>query len=62
MKRDFYTTKQVAEKYGLKEVSIRSFIARGQLKADKVGNNYLIYPEQLAAWEKTRHPRKRAKA
>lgn len=62
MKKEFFTTAEVAEKYGLKEGTIRQFINRGQLEATKVRTTYIIYPEQLAAWEKTRHPRKRAKA
>ena len=58
---EFYTTRQVAEKYGLKEGTIRQFISRGQLEATKVGTTYIITPAQLEAWEKTRKPRKRAK-
>lgn len=61
MKKDFFTTKEIAAKYGLKEGSIRSYIERGQLEATKVGTTYIITPEQLAAWESTRKPRKRAK-
>lgn len=59
--KDFFTTKQIAEKHGLKEGSIRSYIERGQLKATKVGTTYIVTPEQLQAWESTRKPRKRAK-
>ena len=58
---DFYTTKQIAEMYGLKENTIRVFINRGQLEATKVGTTYIVTPEQLKAWEETRKPRKRAK-
>ena len=58
---DFYTTKQIAEMYGLKEGTIRQFINRKQLEATKVGTTYIITPEQLKAWESTRKPRKRAK-
>lgn len=58
--KEFYTTKEIAEKYGLKENTIRVFINRGQLEATKVGTTYIITPEQLAAWESTRKPRKRA--
>lgn len=59
-KKEFYTTKEVGEMYGLKEGTIRQFISRKQLEATKVGTTYIITPEQLAAWEKTRKPRKRA--
>lgn len=59
--KDFYTCKEVAEKYGLKEGTIRQFINRKQLEATKVGTTYIITPDQLKAWEETRKPRKRAK-
>ncbi len=55
----FSTTKQLAEKYGVREGSIRQYILRGQLEAVKVGNNYLITHEQEAAWVSTRKPRQR---
>lgn len=58
--KEFYTTKEVGEMYGLKEGTIRQFISRKQLEATKVGTTYIITLEQLAAWEKTRKPRKRA--
>ena len=59
--KEFYTTKEVGEMYGLQEGTIRQFITRKQLEATKIGTTYIITPEQLAAWEKTRKPRKRAK-
>jgi len=59
--KEFYTTREVGELYGLKEGTIRQFIFRGQLEATKVGTTYIITPEQLKAWESTRKPRKRAK-
>ena len=59
MGKEFFTTKEVAEKYGLKEGTIRQFIFRKQLEATKVGTTYIITPEQLKAWESTRKPRKR---
>lgn len=61
MMKEFYTTREVGELYGLKEGTIRQFIFRGQLEATKVGTTYIITPEQLKAWESTRKPRKRAK-
>ena len=57
---DFYTTKEVAEMYGLKEGTIRQFINRKQLEATKVGTIYIITPKQLKAWEKNRKPKKRS--
>lgn len=59
---EFYSVKEVAEKYNLAESSVRSYIARGQLHATKFNNQtYIITPADLKQWEKTRKPRKRAK-
>lgn len=60
-KKEFYSVKEVAEMYGLKEVSVRAFIQRGQLEATKFNNAaYIITQDALKEWEKTRKPRKRA--
>lgn len=60
MEKDFYSTIEVAEMYNLKEVSVRSYINRGQLKATKFNNHsWLITKENLEEWEKTRHPRRK---
>ena len=51
----FYSVKEVAEKYNLAETSIRSYIARGQLKAERFNNQaYIIKESDLKAWESAR--------
>lgn len=57
-----YTTKDVAAMYDLAEPSVRSYIFRGQLPATKYGNTFLMTDEDLKTWEKSRKPRKKAKA
>lgn len=52
MKRDFYSTKEVAEMTGLTDISIRSYIYRGQLKATKFDRSYMITKEDLDQWLK----------
>ena len=60
MEKDFFTTAEVAYMYDIKEVSVRSYINRGQLKATKFNNHsWLITKENLEEWEKTRHPRRK---
>lgn len=59
MTTGIYTTRQVAEKHGLKEGTIRRFIERGQLKATKFGTTYMITDADLIEWEKNRKPRRR---
>ncbi len=58
--KEIYSVKEVAEMYNLAETSVRSYIARGQLHATKFNNQtYIITPQDLKEWEKTRKPRKR---
>lgn len=59
--KDFYTSKEVEAMFNLSSGTIRKYINLGQLKADKVGNSYIIKPEYIAEWEKTRKPRKKVK-
>lgn len=61
----FYSVHEVAERYGLTESTIRSYIHRGQLKADKFNGKALtITEEALKEWESNRResPWKRRKA
>lgn len=59
--KDFYTSKEVEEMFSLRPGTIRKYISRGQLKADLVGNSYIIKPEYIEEWKASRKPRKRVK-
>ena len=51
----FYSVKEVAEKYGLTEDTIRHYIHRGQIKTEKFNNRtHMIKESDLRAWESTR--------
>lgn len=52
MNRDFYSTKEVGELTGYAEVTIRSYIYRGQIKATKFGGCYMITKEDFEQWLK----------
>jgi len=55
----FYTSKQAAEKAGLKDTStIRYAILRGKLSAIKTGRDWLIAVNELDRWIKEERHRK----
>ena len=62
---EHYSVKEVAEKYDLTESAIKSYIYRGQLKAEKLNGKALIISEEaLKEWESSRREKpwkKRAK-
>lgn len=54
MKKDLYSTKDVAELTGLTENAIRQYIYRGQLEAERFNRVYMITQEALDKWLSTR--------
>lgn len=54
MSKDFYSTKEVAELTGLTDTTIRSYIYRGQLEAERFDRVYMIKQEALDQWLKER--------
>lgn len=55
---EYYTTKRAAEKLGYSDAAVvRALIAKGKLKARKVGRDWVIRPIDLAAFELTRFTR-----
>ena len=54
MKKDFYSTKEVAELTGLTNNAIRQYIYRGQLEAERFDRCYMITQEALDKWLSTR--------
>ncbi len=54
MKKDFYSTKEVAELTGLTDTTIRSYIYRGQIEAIRFDRVYMITQEALDKWLKER--------
>ena len=64
MRKDFYSTKEVAELTGLTDTTIRSYIYRGQLEAQRFDRVYMITQEALDKWleERREKPGNRRKA
>ena len=54
MKKDYYSTKEVAELTGLTDTTIRSYIYRGQIEATRFDRVYMITQEALDKWLKER--------
>lgn len=47
---DFFSIKDIAEKTGKSQKTIRRHIASGELEAKKIGGNYRIYEESFYTW------------
>lgn len=47
-----YTTKQLAEKLGLKQKTVQKYCQLGYIKAIKIGRDWLITEEQLQEYLK----------
>lgn len=52
MEKEFYSCKEVAERYGVREDTVWSWIREGKLHAVKVGKQYRIKKETLLKMEK----------
>ncbi len=49
MERDLYSVEQVAEKLGLHVKTVRGYVREGRLKAVRIGKQYRISGQDLAA-------------
>lgn len=47
----YYSCDEVAEIYGVKKITVWSWIRTGKLTAVKAGKNYRIRPEDIAAFD-----------
>jgi excisionase family DNA binding protein len=47
MKKDFYSTAEVAQILNLSRVSVFNRIKKGKIKATKVGRNFIVAHEEL---------------
>lgn len=54
MNTPYLTVPEVAQRWRLKERSVRQEIGRGNLRAIKVGGQWLITPADVEAFEATR--------
>lgn len=50
----YFTCEQVAERYGVKRLTVWSWIRDKKLKAIRTGKNYSIPPQALIEFEKKR--------
>lgn len=55
---DYITTFQAAELLGFSPDYIRRLIVKDKIKAIKMGNNYLLRPNDLVGIKRQRHSRK----
>ncbi len=46
-KKNYYTVKELAEILNISRIAVFNKIKRGQLKAEKMGRNYIIYKKDL---------------
>ena len=51
---EMYTCQQVAERYGLKTLTVWSWIRTKKLPAVRIGRSYLIRKEDIEAFENAR--------
>lgn len=50
----YYTTKDIAQRYGVTATSVRIWIRNGELPAIQIGNSYRIKQSDLALFEQKR--------
>lgn len=50
----YYTTKEIAQRYGVTTTSVRVWIRRGELPAIQIGNSYRIKQSDLELFEQRR--------
>jgi len=48
-----YTCDEIAERYGVKVITVWDWIRRGKLSAMKIGKSYKVTEEDVAAFEKS---------
>ena len=46
-KNDYLTTKELADILGISRIAVFNKIKKGQIKAQKVGRNYIIFKKDL---------------
>ena len=51
MEKVYYTCKEVAERYAVKEDTVWEWIRTGKLEAYKIGRMYRVHKDQLAKFE-----------
>lgn len=56
MVQEFFTVSEVANKLRLHAKTVLNFVHEGQLKAMRIGKQYRISPEDLAAFTRTATP------
>lgn len=56
MVQEFFTVSEVANKLKLHAKTVLNFVHEGQLKAMRIGKQYRITPEDLAAFTRTATP------
>lgn len=52
--KDFYTVNELAELLGVLPPAITRHIRNGTIKAEKIGNSYIIKKEDVESYLKTR--------
>lgn len=52
--KEYLTVPEVARKVALSEETIRRQVRSGQLKAEKIGNQWFIHEENLSGFIRTR--------
>lgn len=50
----YYTTKEIAQRYGVTATSVRVWIRNGELPAIQIGNSYRVKQSDLALFEQKR--------
>lgn len=50
-KKEFYTCKEVAERYGVKTTTVWNWCRTGKLEAIRIGKSYRIREEAFAVFE-----------
>ena len=58
MEKEFYTLEELADIWGLKLSTVRSYVREGQLEAIRFGNTYRVKAEEKKRFEDERRTKK----
>lgn len=52
MEREYYSLKELAERWGLSKRGLNNYVTSGKIKAIKIGNKYLVHKSEIERIER----------
>lgn len=52
MEKEYYSLKELAERWGLSKRGLNNYVTSGKIKAIKIGNKYLVHKSEIERIER----------